>query len=73
MNVENFLETVCQEIKYKPIRANISEELQQHIQEIKDEYIQEGMEEKEAEERAVKQMGEPEKIGKELNKIHRHK
>lgn len=73
LNIENFLQNVCQEIKYKPVRSSISEELEQHIQEIKEEYIQNGIEEQEAEEKAIKQMGNAEEIGKRLNKIHRPK
>lgn len=73
LNIENFLQNVCQEIKYKPVRPSISEELEQHIQEIKEEYIQNGIEEQEAEKRAIEQMGNAEEIGKRLNKIHRPK
>ena len=73
MDVKGFLNNVCQEIKYKPIRKEIVDELENHIQEIKEEYIKKGMNEDEAEEKAVKQMGEAKTIGKELNKVHKPK
>lgn len=73
MLIKEFLENVCNEIKYKPIREDISEELNLHIQEQKEEYIKEGIEEKTAEEKAVSNMGEAQEIGKKLNKIHRPK
>lgn len=73
MLIKEFLENVCNEIKYKPIREDISEELSLHIEEQKDEYIKEGFEEKIAEEKAVSNMGEAEEIGKKLNKIHKPK
>ena len=73
MLIKEFLENVCNEIKYKPIREDISEELSLHIQEQKEEYIKEGLEENVAEERAVSNMGEAEEIGKKLNKIHKPK
>lgn len=73
MDIKNFLNTVCNEIKYKPIRKDIEEELELHIKDIKDDYIKSGMSEVEAEENAVKQMGEAQDIGKKLNKIHRPK
>ena len=73
MNVKDFLNTVCQEIKYKPVRNEIAEELKAHIQDIKDDYIQRGTTEQQAEEKAVLQMGNAEEIGKKLNKIHRPK
>ena len=70
MNVKDFLNTVCQEIKYKPVRDGIAEELKAHIQDIKEDYIDKGIEEQQAEEKAVLQMGNAEEIGKRLNKIH---
>lgn len=73
MQIKEFLNNVCEQIKYKPIREEIAKELENHIEESKENYIKEGMEEKVAEEKAIKQMGEAEEIGKGLNKIHRPK
>lgn len=73
MQIKEFLNNVCEQIKYKPIRNEISEELENHINETKENYIEEGMEEKEAEEKAINQMGNAEEIGKRLNKIHKPK
>lgn len=73
MDIKGFLETVCKEIKYKPARSGIEEELKLHIQDIKEDYIKNGMQETEAEEKAVSQMGNAEEIGKKLNKIHKPK
>ena len=73
MQIKEFLNTVCEQIKYKPIRNSISEELENHIEESKENYIEEGMQEEEAEEKAIVQMGNAEEIGKKLNKIHKPK
>ena len=73
MDTKNFLDKVCGEIKYRPVRKGISEELKSHIQEIKEEYTNKGIPENEAEEKAVSQMGVPEEIGRKLNKIHKPK
>ena len=73
MQIKEFLNTVCEQIKYKPIRNSISEELENHIEESKENYIRDGLEEKEAEEKAIAQMGNAEEIGKKLNKIHKPK
>ena len=73
MDIKEFLNKICKEIKYKPIRKEISEEIQTHIEEIKQNNINNGMEEQIAEEKAIKEMGEAEEIGKQLNKIHRPK
>ena len=73
MQIKDFLNSVCEQIKYKPIRESISEELKNHIEEIKENYMQEGLQEELAEGEAIKQMGDSVEIGKKLNKIHRPK
>lgn len=73
MQIKEFLDSVCEQIKYKPIRESISEELKNHIEESKESYMKEGLEENIAEEKAIRQMGDSKEIGKELNKIHRPK
>ena len=73
MQIKEFLEKVCGEIKYKPIQNDVTEELKCHMEEIKEEQIENGIEENKAEEIAVKRMGEPIEIGKKLNKIHKPK
>ena len=49
LQIKEFLNTVCEQIKYKPIRNSISEELENHIEESKENYIRDGLEEKEFE------------------------
>lgn len=71
LQIKEFLDNVYERIKYKPIRVEIREELENHIEEKKEMYIEYGLEEKQAEERAVEQMGNAEEIGKKLDKIHK--
>ncbi len=73
MQIKEFIDGVCEQIKYKPIRQNIAEELKNHIEDAKEEFLKEGMEEKLAEEKAITEMGDAEEIGKQLNKIHKPK
>lgn len=73
MQIKEFLNEVCEQIKYKPIRNEIAEELESHLEDAKQHGIEEGMEEVEAEKIAIKQMGEAQEIGKKLNKIHKPK
>lgn len=73
MDIKNFLNKVCEQIKYEPAKKGIYEELELHIQEIKEEYINDGISDIEAEEKAVSHMGEAEDIGKKLNKVHKSK
>lgn len=71
MDIKAFLNNVCKEIKYEPAKKAISEELELHMKEIKEDYIKDGIDEITAEEKAVYRMGSAEEIGKSLNKIHR--
>ncbi len=73
MDIKTFLNEISNEIKYNPVKKGITDELKSHIEEIKQEYVENGIEENEAEEKAVKQMGNATDIGKKLNKIHRPK
>ena len=73
MQIKDFLEKVCNEIKYKPIREKISKELENHIEESKEAYIHKGESEEIAINKAIADMGDAEVIGKTLNKIHKPK
>ena len=73
MQIKEYLKSVCEQIKYKPIREEISKEIEVHIFDLKQEYINDGIKEDIAEEKAIEQMGNPEEIGKKLNQIHKPK
>ena len=73
MNTKEFLDNVCNEVKYKPASNAISHELEGHIEDLKNDNLCKGYTDKEAEEKAVEQMGDAKEIGKRLNKIHKPK
>lgn len=73
MQIKEYLNSICEQIKYKPIRGEISKEIEGHIVDLKQEYINDGNKEEIAEEKAIQQMGNPEEIGKKLNQIHKPK
>jgi cell division protein FtsW (lipid II flippase) len=68
-----FLEQVQSQIKSKEARAFVSAELHHHLNEVKNYWLQKGISEDQAEEKAVNQMGNPISIGRNLNRIHRPK
>ncbi|MEN8700226.1 FtsW/RodA/SpoVE family cell cycle protein [Bacillus infantis] len=68
---EGFLLEVKKHIKSKEAKVFIHKELEHHLQETKTELMSEGIEETEAEEKAVLQMGSPAELGMQLNKIHK--
>lgn len=68
-----FLNEVKSQIKSKEAQKYVADELGYHLKEAKNRWLEKGLTEEEAEEKAVAQMGSPVKLGQELNKLHRPK
>ncbi|MBE6088985.1 MAG: hypothetical protein E7206_13300 [Clostridium beijerinckii] len=71
--IENYLKDVCSYIKNKDIHQEISDEIRNHISEIADEYINDGLEEVESIDKAIERFGSAYECGTRLNKVHRAK
>jgi cell division protein FtsW (lipid II flippase) len=69
-HVQDFLEAVCRELRYKSIHEDILRELSNHIEDQRGEFIKAGFDEEIAVSKAVDQMGDPVQVGKQLNKAH---
>jgi len=69
--IDNFLDMVCNDIKYVPARREIRNELYEHILDGKQNYIQNGLDESSAEQRAIQDVGDPISISKEFNSVYR--
>lgn len=68
-----FLNEVTNQIRSKEARAYVANELNYHLKEAKRIWMEKGLPESEAEEKAVEQMGSPTKLGIQMNKLHRPK
>lgn len=64
-----FLEDVSEQISYKPLRPSIVKELNDHIEDRIEAYVDEGMSRDAAERKAVSGMGDAIAIGAELNAV----
>ena len=73
MNRAEYLTTLTEQIQNKNARKLVLEEITAHIEDQKEAWLLEGMDEEEAEKLAVKEMGNPVDTGAKLNKIHRPK
>lgn len=73
MNRHNYMELLKGQIRCKRAIPMIEEEVEGHIDEQKLDFMAEGMSEKEAEEAAVREMGDPVEVGMQLDRIHRPK
>ena len=71
MKAEEYLKKLTDQIRCAKARAAIAEEMLGHIDEQKHAYISQGMDAEEAEEAAVKEMGDPVEAGSLLDSIHR--
>lgn len=70
--VENkYLKELTKQIHNKEMRDEIRKEYEDHIEDCKEALISSGMSEEEAEEEAVRQMGDPTEAGREMDQLYR--
>lgn len=70
-NKEKFLDQVCELVRVKKMHKQIRKELNDHIEDQRDEYILRGMDKDEALIKSIEDMGDPLLVGKELNEAHK--
>ncbi|MCB5904910.1 FtsW/RodA/SpoVE family cell cycle protein [Bacillus cereus] len=70
---ERFLKEVTNHIKSKEAKDLVATELDFHLKQTKNMWVEKGLSEEVAEDKAVEQMGSPIKLGRELNKLHKPK
>jgi len=68
--LKQFLEDVDEQIQYKPMHAAVNEELRAHVEDKAEAYMEFGVEEKAAYEKAVRDMGDASAIGIQMNEAH---
>lgn len=70
-SIEAYIQAVQNNIRWKRARKIATQDLEQHIQDQFDAYVNQGMDSDPALEEAIKSMGDPQKIGKELDCAYR--
>lgn len=73
MVIDEYIESVCKQIRTKKAHKLIKTELENHIVEQKNAFEEQGMDKKTALEKAIAEMGDPISVGAELDRIHRPK
>lgn len=71
MKMDEYLNTVTEQIRCKKARNLVSDELRGHILDQAEAYEADGMFEEEAMEKAVREMGDPVETGVSLDRVHR--
>ena len=64
LQIKEYLNEICEQIKYKPVRKEIAKEIEDHINDIKEDLKNNGEDEEKAEIKAISQMGNAKEIGK---------
>lgn len=72
MNTKQYIDSVLSHIKNKAYKKDIENEITSHIEERQEYYIQTGYDENQALNNAVKQMGDPDKLGEEMNRLYKN-
>ena len=71
MRETEYMESLLAQIQCEKAKGMIEAEIRSHIEDQKAAYMQQGMKEANAEQEAVRQMGDPVEAGARLNRIHR--
>ena len=71
--MNDYLDTVGAQIRWKRARPALLRELEQHLTDQRDAFLEEGADGESAERMAVEEMGDPVAVGTELDRLHRPK
>ena len=71
--IREYLDTVQEQIRWKRARPVVVRELEQHLTDQRDAFLEEGNTPEAAERLAVEEMGDPVFVGTELDRVHRPK
>lgn len=66
--IQTFLDTVCQQVKYQEVHDEIRLELRSHLDELVEKYVSSGIAETDAVNAALADMGDPVLIGQQLTR-----
>lgn len=69
--VSAYLESVCEQIRWKRARSPVLQEIEDHITDQKNAYMEDGLDERTATDKAIEQMGDPVALGRQLDRAHR--
>lgn len=69
--IQEYLQIVEDQIRWKRARPVVAQELERHLEDQRDAFLEEGNAPEEAERLAVEEMGDPVTVGTELDRVHR--
>ncbi|MCL2285257.1 MAG: FtsW/RodA/SpoVE family cell cycle protein [Firmicutes bacterium] len=72
-NIADYVELVCGQIRWKKARARVAVEMKCHIEDGRDFYIAQGLDEKTATDQAIADTGDATQLGTDFDRVHRPK
>ncbi len=69
--IQDYIASVCSEIKYRAVHRQIKIELEDHFTELIEDFLAQGLSRDDALNKALKQMGDAKLVGQKLNNVHR--
>lgn len=73
IKISEYVKIVCEQIRWKKAHSIISDEIENHIVDQRNEFISQGLDEELATDKAILEMGDPIIVGSELDSTHRPK
>ncbi|MEK3757927.1 FtsW/RodA/SpoVE family cell cycle protein [Paenibacillus sp. FSL P4-0338] len=70
-DLERYLDTVCAQVRAKGMHKEIRDELSGHFTDLVTERLELGATDEEAQQYAIRQLGDPQAVGRELHQIHK--
>ncbi|OME71551.1 hypothetical protein BK120_33320 [Paenibacillus sp. FSL A5-0031] len=70
-SIQEYLVQICRHVKARDVHRDIKVEMQNHLDELVEDKLNEGLSEDEAVRAALVQMGDPDQIGKQLHAAHK--
>ena len=71
--INEYLDKVCEQIRWKKAHSMITEEIKNHILDQKDAFLSQGLDDETAINKAILEMGDPITVGTDLDSIYRPK
>ena len=69
--INEYVSLLCQQIRWKKAHLRVSEEMENHIADGRDAYMEQGLDEQTATEKAIADTGDATLVGTQLDRIHR--
>ena len=71
--IDEYISSLCEQIRWKRAHLRVSKEMRDHLEDGRNAYIREGLDELEATEKAITDTGDVMELGTQFDRIHRPK